>query len=42
MRKLVKRGKRYNQWAGNPKGVAYDPERCSSHVHDRISFHFYQ
>ncbi len=25
---------RYGQWAGNPKGRPYDPERCAWSVYD--------
>ena len=25
--------RRYNAWAGSPKGTAYDPQRCAFEVH---------
>ena len=34
--------RRYNQWAGNPKGYAEDPRRCVADVPDDSGFHFYQ
>lgn len=32
--------KRYNYWAGNPRGTAYDPKRCAGEVsHDHYLFY---
>jgi len=33
---------RYNQWAGNPGGLAYCPTRCAYEVHERGGWHWYQ
>ena len=34
--------KRYNQWAGNPKGVEADEIRCVEAVSDEAGWHFRQ
>lgn len=33
---------RYNRWAGNPKGMAYDEERCANEVSDSCGFGSHQ
>lgn len=33
---------RYDQWAGNPKGTAYDPKRCAAEVRPAPYWHSYQ
>jgi hypothetical protein len=33
----------YGKWAGNPKGIREDPQRCIAEVSDRERWtHFYQ
>ena len=34
--------RRYNRWAGNPKGNAEDKARCAAEVFERSGWHFYQ
>lgn len=34
--------RRYDQWAGNPKGIPEDTNRCIESVGDGSYWHFYQ
>ena len=34
--------RRYNQWAGNPKGIKEKPENCINEVADSSGWHFFQ
>jgi hypothetical protein len=34
--------KRYGQWAGNPRGTAYNPEKCAHEVHSPDGWRWYQ
>jgi len=34
--------RRYNKWAGNPRGDPEDKTRCVAEVHDYTGWHFVQ
>lgn len=36
------RERRYDQWAGNPKGILEDPTRCIEEVTDETGWHHLQ